>query len=580
MKKILTFLASCLLATLLTAQVTDTLNVNNVSVTINASNVQFGKLSPDTFTGGMTHEEHFEFPASSGINTFFTSSLWLTAKDLNGSLFASVERFGTNGNDFATGPLDSQGQIHPDTITKYNRVWSISRADIERFTLWFDHPSTLPNYTPSSDIINWPAGTASHPLAPFVDVNNNNKYDPLTGGDYPDIKGDKAIFTVLNDVGANQGESDGLPMGMEVHALFYAYDCPQSDAVNNAIFASYKIINQSQEIYKDFTLTVFADVDIGHFFNYAGTDVANSMMYCYQLNPSNNPYGDTAVAAGAIILRGPKHDDNQKDDASNSYHGINGVGFGDGIVDNEYFGLTNSMYFNNTTQMPQSHASTDPYTNSEYFYYVRNFWKDMNHLTYGGNGYDSTTVNSRYAFPGDSDPWNASTGFQAPPFATPWLDTINESDDRRLLLSTGNNLFMIPGEVMTLDVAYCNAMVDGGTKIQAVNLLRAYADSLHGFFRSQNFPCNPGSPTSCQEKKDTRIRLSVYPNPASDVLTVEVEKNHSYHYRLFNLVGEEISSSNGLRNTSKINLSGFKPGMYILEINTDSNRFIRKIIKE
>ncbi len=581
MKKLFPLLISLLIVSALSGQVFDTLDVNNVNVRINATNVQFCKFSTAS-NGTENIESFFEFPASSGQNTFYTSGIWLTAKNLNNDMYASADRFSSDKCDFVSGPLNDQGNIHPDSITKYSRVWGISRNEIEDFQQWFNNPSSLPGYTPSAKLLDWPAGTPNHPLAPFVDVNNNLVYDPLNGGDYPDIKGDKAVFVVLNDVGGDQAESGGLPMGMEVQVLYYAFDCPQSDAVNNTIFASYKIINRTQEIYKDFTLSVFADPDISDSYNnHAGTDVANSMMYCYD-DDAYDPggYGDTAVSAGVIILRGPKYDDNQQDDPVNSYHGINGTGFGDGITDNEYFGLTNSIYFKNTTNVPASNPTTDPHIDSEYFYMVRNTWKDMTHLQYGWNGYDSTTVNSRFAFPGDSDPWNASTGFQTPPFATHWIDTMNQPYDCRLLLSSGNDLFMIPGEEMTLDVAYCNAMVEGGTAMQAVTLLRSYADSLHSFFRNQSFPCKPGSPTSYGEKQVDPISIRVFPNPGSDVFTVEVNKNQAYKYRLFNLIGKEIRAAEFRENTSKINLSGLNAGIYLLEITTGNQRIIKKIIKK
>lgn len=293
------------------------LNVNNVRVHINSYGIQFNQLD-SAYTGHqMFQQPGFEFPAGSGIHTVFTSSLWLSGRCPMGGIYISADRYLRMNEppDFVAGPLDAQGQIHTDTMNKYNRVWTITRTQIDDFRQWYLDPSSMPGYHPPDDLLEWPAGTSSHPMAPFVDVNNDQQYDPLASGDYPDILGDQAAFIVLNDVGGGQGSSGGNPMHMEVQALFYAFNCPQSKPMHNTLFAKYKIINRSQRTYNDFLPTIFMDMDIANpFDDFVGTDVSNGMGFTYTSLPGSYPLGDTAMASGTIILRGPEKPDNQKDD--------------------------------------------------------------------------------------------------------------------------------------------------------------------------------------------------------------------------------------------------------------------------
>ena len=68
-----------------------------------------------------------------------------------------------------------------------------------------------PNYQVPEAIISWPAHGdialgQNYNLAPYIDVNDNNIYDPYNG-DYPCIKGDEAIYMIRNDVGNFHSES-------------------------------------------------------------------------------------------------------------------------------------------------------------------------------------------------------------------------------------------------------------------------------------------------------------------------------------------------------------------------------------
>lgn len=581
MKKLIHVLFFLCIYHLPAAQNFDSLDINNVKTHIYPSNVQFTKAD------SIYSETTFEFPNGSGKHTVFSSSIWLSAKNMNDWMFVSADRFGGPTLyptfDFVSGPLDANANVHPDTILKYKRVWSITKAEIDSFQKWITNPVTLPMYYPSADLLSWPANSGGRPLAPYIDLNNNQTYDPLGGGDYPAIHGDKAIYFVLNDVGSNQEHTDGLPMGIELHCMFYAYNCKQSQAVDNTIFARYKLINRSQNIYKHFLPTLFVDQDVGiAHANYIGTDVESGMVYTYNTKPLSYPYayGDTAVATGAVILKGSEMPPNQIDDSPGSRFAVNGSGFGDGIVDNEYYGLTNSMYFNN---YPNNYSFPfhDPKKDEEYYTYSRSKFMDQTHLKHGGTGHLSSSMNCRYMFPGDSDPLNYGTNFQAPPNTIPWKEdsSIAVPDDRRAILSSGNNIFFLPGETIELHVAYTNAMVTGGNSDQVIDLIRTYADSLQYYYHNNSMPCSNGTNVGLKPAKNQSPVLKISPNPASDNIAIQTNIEERYYLKLYNLIGKTLWYKNNNTGQSVVDISHLKPGIYLLEIGNKTKRSVRKFIK-
>ena len=94
---------------------------------------------------------------------------------------------------------------------------------------------------------------------------------------------------------------------------------------------------------------------------------------------------------------------------------INGVNFGNGIVDDERYGMRRFVYHNNTSSNP---ATTDPGNASEYYNFLRGIWKDNSSMYYGGTAHNSDPAAvgpiCEFMFPGDSDPCNWGTVFQPP----------------------------------------------------------------------------------------------------------------------------------------------------------------------
>jgi hypothetical protein len=77
--------------------------------------------------------------------------------------------------------------------------------------------------------------------------------------------------------------------------------------------------------------------------------------------------------------------------------------------------------------------------------------------------------------------------------------------------------------------------------------------------------------------------VHIYPNPASDIISIEFTNNHyPLHIKLFDLKGMYVNGLN-ITNTGGnkylINLRGLKNGIYFLQIQTNTNTYTQKIIK-
>ena len=381
-------------------------------------------------------ESHFtcstwEVPQGSGKETMFQLALWMGGLDADDSLHLDAFQYEPIGEAYWSGPLKTtDASIDLMTALKFHHVWNLTRAEINDFIAHHGQAG----YAIPKDILTWPAhgeeGYAEN-LAPFVDVNGDGHYNP-SDGDYPDIKGDQCLFFVFNDNGSRPRESSDTPMGMEIHAMVYAYEASDDEALNNTVFFNYKMYNRSLLDYHDVYLGVWNDWDIGYAWDdYTGCDVKRGACFGYNGMPVDGQgqpwaYGDNPPVQVCTILAGPymaaDGRDNQafSGDCETLFNGsypldkyaYNGFNFGNGIADDERLGLCGFMYFNNS-----SGVNGDPESAQEYYNYLRGLWKNGNPLQYGGNAYAGDWVagpDCSFTYPGDSDPCNFGTNGIAP----------------------------------------------------------------------------------------------------------------------------------------------------------------------
>ncbi|MBN2668752.1 MAG: T9SS type A sorting domain-containing protein [Bacteroidales bacterium] len=526
----------------------------------------------------------YEVPKGSGKTASFAGGFWFTANNADHS-YASVSRF-NNGYDFSPGPLKASGTSMGTTDTSecyaYDHIWKISASEIQYHQMHYADAG----YVIPQDILTWPAhGNTAHDfaenLAPFVDLNNNQIYEPEQG-DYPCIKGDMSLYWIFNDVLAPHTESENSEgMGLEIHAQAYAFQCDtctgQDTIINYTTFLNWRVINRSTNNYPEFTAAFWSDADLGDApDDYIGTHVALNSMVIYNGdnmdgNGNGNTYGANPPALYHSILQGPLAITNDGIDNDN-----------DGTIDeqDEHNLLSGMVYFINGAS-----ATGDPENYHDFNNYLNHKWKDNRPLTYGGIGYVLTGgTPAKYMFPGNSDPWMNGTYGIDPNYTSYLGESIwteasegNAPTDKRGLAITGPTSLEAGGEAeytMALifsrgsDGAY-SSVIQGESDVS--NIINQYNNTnIHdcGFMA-----------LSIEEKHNAiQNEIRLLSNPVSDVLIV-INKPKNSTYRIIDIKGQVIL--NGPFNDDSISTASIEKGVYILEIIDDQKNLHQlKFIKE
>ncbi|PLX17867.1 MAG: hypothetical protein C0599_13130 [Salinivirgaceae bacterium] len=332
-------------------------------------------------------------------------------------------------------------------------------------------------------------------LAPFKDVDGDGAYNP-GAGDYPyyifnsnnydcnsvpeniadsldnedmQLFGDATLWWVYNDRGNVHGETNGEAIGMEFRAQAFAF--ATDDELNNMTFYNYQIINRSTYTLKEAYFGVWTDADMGYAFDdYVGCDVKRGLGYIYNGDDDDDVsgpgYGKFPPAIGIDFFEGPYKDKTNNDELS-SYGpdgtivcdrgfvdvdgdgitdsvqslesvydngNINGLNFGDGIADNERWGMRRFIYFTNG-----GGNYGDPVVAQDYYRYLTGFWKNGKRMTHGGSGHDDGPLDADFMYPGETDNdcfWGTSGNV---PTDTDWTQygTDGTPADQRFVQSAG-----------------------------------------------------------------------------------------------------------------------------------------------
>lgn len=480
----------------------------------------------------------YEIPKGSGKTSMFAASLWIAGLDVNQQLKCAALRFRGKGSDYWPGPLSTDGTaaVSPETCLKYDKLFAINKSDVVAFLADFNDNKKIDNAIPRS-ILDWPAHGdltkgQSYYLAPFFDMNNDGRYNPYDG-DYPYydldgslcpatnknkpiaatretesgivsggiladqvLKGDQTLWWVFNDKGNVHTETGGEAIGLEIRAQAFGF--ATNDEINNMTFYSYEIINRSTYRLTDTYFSQWVDTDLGYSEDdYVGCDVSRGLGYCYNGKSIDGTgrtehYGNQPPAIGVDFFQGPYMDadgkDNPKYDGSGKQlcdESINGVNFGDGIIDNERYGMRRFVYHDNSTGV-----NGDPQTAIEYYNYLRGIWRDNSKMVYGGTAHrndpTATAIETDFMFPGNSDPCNWATGGKPTGFPKAgqyWTEEQagNKPYDRRFMQSAGP-FTLEPGAVNYITVGIPWARAASGGPFASVELLRQVDDKCQRLF--------------------------------------------------------------------------------------------------
>lgn len=528
----------------------------------------------------------FEVPKGSGSHTIFASNFWLAGIDAGSQLKVYEETYAQDSIN-NSGPIGTSKEYS----YQWDRVWKVSAIDIQNH---------INGNGTTEAILNWPAhgdvliGQAFD-LAPYYDNNGDGYYDP-TQGDYPLIKGQQAIYFIRN---SDRKITNGfISSGLEFHGMVYAYDCPEDSAINNTLFLDYKIYNRSSFTLYDCYFGQWTDLDMGFYDDdYIGCDVSRGTFYAYNgdnYDESANGaigYGSYLPAQGVTFLKGAQQDNDGIDNpfttniptalAQNGipYAGL-GIGFGDGIIDNEYLGMSNCMYYSNFANFVGDGSPSVP---SDYYNYLTSRWKDGSHLKWGGNGHysdpSSSNIDASYDGPKDSDPlyWGTKGVFTTP--AT-WNG--GGSGDSKCVGSTGPFTFY-PGAVLEMELAFVfgrdyNAP---GNNLAGITVMQERVDSIRSYHANgfATTPCG-GSIIGVKNEAIELNTLSIYPNPFANQFLVSYQPTNKTMVEVYSILGQKVVTQPITQHLTLLDLSNEPNGVYFVRVMDGKEVLTKKVIKQ
>jgi hypothetical protein len=549
------------------------LDKNKVKARINTSNDKFWNINGNGAAS-------YEVPVGQGRHPMFANSIWIGGLDPGGQIHMAANTYKQSGRDVWAGPLDTTNiaSFNNTATAVYNRLWKIDCNDINNFVTAYHNGSIAAGtYTIPPDLLAYPAKgilNFQKNMAAFKDANNDGLYNPITDGDYPLIKGHQQILSIYNDKFATHGESQAAPMGIEIHERSYAYSDPtitdSMQAINYSTFYHYTIYNRSNVGYHDVYISDWSDVDLGYYMDdYIGSDTVNNFAYCYNANPTDPTglgvlgYGNKPPVSSHAILP----IDCSADGIDNNQNGI---------IDEsgEQFKMNKVTYYgNNISSTPP--AMTNPTSTLNYYSYMNGYWKDYTPFTYGGNGYGGT-VPVNHVYPGD------------PSTNTGWTETSagNSPGDRRLLLTSGP--FNFPAKSK---IEWGYAIVFSQDTSMAVNTITQFSKRVQRDVRNVKYYHQLHNTPQCAppvystvglRENEHKLEGLIYPNPANDNVTIDLNENvNAANVILYDLPGEIISESkisNGYR--AKIDVRNLAGGIYFVEIKSGDRKQVYKFVKQ
>ena len=539
---------------------------------LDINQVRCGIWNDNTMHWDKIGTARYEVPKNSYRNSVFASSLWVGGLDTAGKLHMAAQTYRQSGDDFWPGPLDTiSATLDSSTALQYDSIWKINRRTVDEFITQFNLGNVANgSYTIPSIILNWPAhgnGNYSRSMAPFTDHNADGTYNPLDG-DYPDIKGDQMLWWVMNDNFGIHRESDGVALGIEIHAKAYAYNCmniaDSNAVVNFTTFYSFDIINRCDSDYHDVFAGMYLDVDLGNYLDdFVGCNVEHDMGFVY--NGDNNDegvagYGLNPPMMSVALLDGPLAEPG--DSIDNNHNGI---------VDEpgEHNMMNHFIYYNNNNDA----CLGNPNGAQDFYDYLRTINRCGNHFTYGGNGNGSgnggTNIPCDYFFPGT-------------PYDTGWTESSagNLPDDRRFLMGSGP-FALRKGETRTIGFAYVYSRDESAPNGLNTSIAKNLADveRVKRWFDADSFPCN-NSGIGIAEPDKNGFDFSLYPNPARDQLTIRSGKVSIETVDVISVIGAVVFSRNyaSFSKQRTLNTAALSRGIYFVKVTAGKTFGVKMLI--
>ncbi len=526
----------------------DSVNINNINATV----LVHGDMWWDSDT--LSFKPKCYYPNGSQKNINFVGSIWLSAYDGSGQLHVAAQTYRQTGNDYWPGPLDNSDTLTYATSSDWAKIWKVNRLDIFTFLSLPTHTTTN---TPQS-ILTWPGKVNAHAegnggaplmitneMAPFVDLNYNGIYEPLLG-EYPDIKGDQALWWVFSDNGPTHNMTNAKPLGVEIHAMSYAYS--RGTLIDNVVYYEYTMVNKSANNYTNMRAAQWDDIDLGYAFDdYIGFDSTWRMGICYSGTgcdgcsggmPSN-AYGFNPPQSAITMIVQPG-------DTGTSYKPAGSFIFYEFFVPNPT-GIFNDTFYNNSMRAILSDGKPI-----------------ASHFTSGTlpcGGYDSTST-TNYFYPGDpsdSNQWSECRCHLNP-------------GDRRFVLAS-NDFTLNAGSSQKIVFAQLVADSTGGCPNTSFAKIRIVADTAWANYHHE---------AAAVSDIHLNSGINIYPNPAHDKLIIEPYRLNILDGSviIYNILGQQVHVAiTNSGNKQEADISKLPDGFYNVLYRNGSVQVTMKFIK-
>lgn len=419
------------------------------------------KNGGDLFWNPNNYRPHFKVPFA-GNDT--PSSIFL-ADFIMGGLVEEERRVAfnryrssTHNNDYAMGSLHPEtGMVDTLTCQQFDKIWTVARYEIELFLADLADNGQIND--PIDNIMGYPAKgnpyfeivndfdlpEREQGFAPFFDVNGDGLYRPEEG-DYPhpphvhpSAHPEQMTWCVFNDTRA--GFSDE-PLHIEVQLTTYAFSCEDNEILNHSIFTNYQLWNASEINIDSFHAGWFTDIHLGC--------SADDRIASY-------PAANSIYTYNADLLDG----------TSGNFCPNNTLSYPWNVPVQAMTVLDHSLdYFiysaDNAFGTPPA-GRTDPSNSIELFHYLSGNFRTGEPLEYGGDGYQSGSATTAYAFPdnpNNPDGWSMHTHSQH----------VSSDYDYRGF-STSHMGDFPPNAVLSLDYAWSFHHHPDSNHLQNVNVM-------------------------------------------------------------------------------------------------------------
>ncbi len=450
------------------------------------------------------------------VSSLFAGAVWIGGFDENNQLKVAAQTYRQSGSDFWPGPLDENGSINQAVCDEYDRHWKVEGSDISEFIQAYENGNIASEDNVPASIREWPGRDnpwltditlpVGRDFAPFFDNNQDGIYNPVDG-DYPTLDtssaanaeegvyADQMIWWIYNDRGNLHSESGGVAIGIEVHALAFAFKT--NDERNNMTFYRYRLINKATSELDSTFMGIWVDADLGGAYDdYVGCDTSRNLGICYNGRAfdadfgSSRGYGDNPPIIGVDYFQGPIVKDTTSTGADTSIE----------------LGMSSFLFYNNDFTI-----TGNPTLATSYYGYMAGTWQDGSPFLFRGNGHSGgggiTSQPSNFMFP--SDPTDQSS--------TAWSEcnidgsgTQSTPADRRFLQSSGP-FVLEPGAVNDIIVGVAWVRPTGVYPCPPFSSIQAASDKAQVLFDS-NFEIvdGPDAPNMSIRELNKELIISLW----------------------------------------------------------------------